>query len=214
MATVSGLRCSHGSDLDTRIPRPKMPKRALPDSVRRKIKGSKENCAPSSEHDNDVYKAGAGVLAPVGSAADGSFLKRGSGVPASVRASALAQRRGDAAGARATIRRAALVGEGGAKVLPLQPGMRQSDRERRAVAATEARERGIVADTPEFDDMKVHKQKSRRRSEKRNEKGRRSSRSKQELSNNDSLKLPPLNSSQRNNIQEPSARRQSWEDRY
>ena len=44
------------------------------------------------------------MLAPVGSAPDGTFLKRGSGKAMSERASALAQMRGDAAGARATLR--------------------------------------------------------------------------------------------------------------
>ena len=32
-ASGSGLRCSHGSDLDTRIARPKQPKTALPLSL-------------------------------------------------------------------------------------------------------------------------------------------------------------------------------------
>ena len=48
-----------------------------------------------------LYRPGAGVLAPAGSARDGSFLKMKSGVPQSQRASALAQMRGDAKGARA-----------------------------------------------------------------------------------------------------------------
>jgi hypothetical protein len=104
----SGLRCSHNSELDTKIPRAKLPKRALPDCLRKKLKGVKVEDCPNND-DVDVYKAGSGVLAPVGSAPDGTFLKRGSGVPMSLRASALAQRRGDAANARATIHRATLV---------------------------------------------------------------------------------------------------------
>ena len=35
--TAGGLICSHGSDLDTRIPRAKMPKSALPQSLRIKL---------------------------------------------------------------------------------------------------------------------------------------------------------------------------------
>jgi hypothetical protein len=103
----SGLRCSHNSELDTKIPRAKLPKRALPDCLRKKLKGVK--IEENNNDDVDVYKAGSGVLAPVGSAPDGTFLKRGSGVPMSIRASALAQQRGDAANARATIYRAARV---------------------------------------------------------------------------------------------------------
>ena len=56
-----------------------------------------------------IYKAGAGVLKPVGSSADGTYLKGGSGVPASQRASALAQRTGYATNARAVVQRPALA---------------------------------------------------------------------------------------------------------
>lgn len=105
----SGLRCSHNSELDTKIPRAKLPKRALPDCLRKKLKGVKVEETNDSANDVNVYAAGSGVLAPVGSAPDGTFLKRGSGIPMSLRASALAQRRGDAANARATIYRAKLV---------------------------------------------------------------------------------------------------------
>ena len=107
-ASGSGLRCSHGSDLDTRIARPKQPKTALPPSLRRKM-----GLAPRKEEDEAaseaIYKAGAGVLKPTGSAPDGTYLKRNSGVPASQRASALAQRSGYASNARATVRRPALA---------------------------------------------------------------------------------------------------------
>ena len=68
-ASGSGLRCSHGSDLDTRIPRPKQPKTALPPGLRKKM-----GLAPRREEDSSasdaIYKAGAGVLKPVGSAPD------------------------------------------------------------------------------------------------------------------------------------------------
>lgn len=127
---TGGLRASHGSDLDMRIPRAKLPKRALPDSLRRKIKGVSPNDICPAESDDHMYKAGNGVLAAAGSAPDGKFLKRGSGVPMSHRASALAQARGDAAGARATIRRSRLA-ESSEVCLPLEPGRRESDRERR-----------------------------------------------------------------------------------
>ena len=64
-------------------------KTALPPSLRRKM-----GLAPRKEEDEAaseaIYKAGAGVLKPTGSAPDGTYLKRNSGVPASQRASALA----------------------------------------------------------------------------------------------------------------------------
>ena len=41
--TAGGLICSHGSDLDTRIPRAKMPKSALPQSLRIKLGFEKKN---------------------------------------------------------------------------------------------------------------------------------------------------------------------------
>lgn len=112
-----GLICSHGSDLDMRIPRAKMPSRALPDCLRKKLgfgKGKDPNrraSAPGGRFDDSVAKeaeqaaadeayrtAGAGVLVPReavnGHYAAGSqkhFLKRGSGVPMSRRASRVAQ---------------------------------------------------------------------------------------------------------------------------
>ncbi|KAJ1461822.1 hypothetical protein M885DRAFT_611431 [Pelagophyceae sp. CCMP2097] len=106
-ASQSGLRASHGSDLDASIPRPKLPKTALPPGVRARM-----GLAPRREEDfaasEQLYKAGAGVLQPVGSAPDGTFLKRNSGVQASERTSALAQMRGDAR-ARAVVNRAAVL---------------------------------------------------------------------------------------------------------
>lgn len=107
-ASAGGLRCSHGSDLDTRIARPKQPKTALPPSLRRKmgLAPRKEEDAAASEA---LYKAGAGVLEKRGSAPDGTFLKRNSGIPASQRASGAAQQSGYASNARATVRRPALA---------------------------------------------------------------------------------------------------------
>jgi hypothetical protein len=64
-----------------------MPKTALPPELRKKMglvpRGNDEN--------SDIWKAGSGVLAPVGSGKDGQFLKMKSGVPMSYRASRLAQ---------------------------------------------------------------------------------------------------------------------------
>ena len=98
--------CSHGSDLDTRIPRPAASKRALPDCIRRKIKGRKEepsvdDIGPARLQDPETfYQAGAGVLKPRGVEDGGyragcqrNFLKRGTGKPMSERASRLAQMR-------------------------------------------------------------------------------------------------------------------------
>jgi hypothetical protein len=84
----SGLVCSHGSELDTLIPRPKMPKTALPPELRRKM-GLEPRFEDKSS--DEIWRAGSGVLAPTGSAADGHFLRKGSGAPMSIRASRLAQ---------------------------------------------------------------------------------------------------------------------------
>jgi hypothetical protein len=102
--SASGLVCSAGSTLDFKIPRAKMPKSALPDSVRRKmgLKPRKERArdvrlgraAGPTAHSN----AGAGVVkqrtSKDGKYAAGcqkNFLKRGTGVAMSSRASRLAQ---------------------------------------------------------------------------------------------------------------------------
>jgi hypothetical protein len=89
--TASGLVCSHGSSLDTRIPRAKMPKSALPQSLRIKLGFEKRN--PRSKQtrsrysdETNPYAPGANVLKPRESA-DGkykagcqkNFLRRGSG---------------------------------------------------------------------------------------------------------------------------------------
>jgi hypothetical protein len=103
--TSGGLMCSHGSQLDCAIPRPPAVRRALPDCIRKKIKGSKrepaaaDNQGPERLANTDVvYQAGAGSVVPRGDA-DGeyragsqrNFLKRGTGKPMSERASRLAQ---------------------------------------------------------------------------------------------------------------------------
>ena len=102
--SASGLVCSAGSTLDFTIPRAKLPKSALPDSVRRKmgLKPRKERArdvrlgraAGPTAHSN----AGAGVVkqrtSKDGKYAAGcqkNFLKRGTGVAMSSRASRLAQ---------------------------------------------------------------------------------------------------------------------------
>lgn len=100
--TKSGLVCSHGSMLDNSIPRPKMPKTALPQCLRKKMGFEPRN----GDDDTDIYKPGNGVLQAAGSAPDGSFLKRRSGAPMSQRASALAQQTKTNTGARAVITKA------------------------------------------------------------------------------------------------------------
>ena len=95
-----GLVCSHGSKLDESIPRPKLPKTALPPELRKKM-----GLKPRTDDDSsDIYKAGAGVLNAAGSARDGKYLKKRSGVPASVRTSGLAQNRSP--GAKAVVSKA------------------------------------------------------------------------------------------------------------
>jgi hypothetical protein len=93
--------------MDEKIPRPIMPKTALPPELRKKL-GFK----PRIEENNstyDIYKPGAGVLEPVGSGKDGSYLKMKSGVPMSYRASRYAQMNGTSMGNRALIPRAKMV---------------------------------------------------------------------------------------------------------
>ena len=83
--TAGGLVCSHGSDLDMRIPRAKLPSSALPPEVRAKM-GLKPRKPRRRSKGAAPYAAGAGVLAPR-SSEDGNysagcqknFLRRGSG---------------------------------------------------------------------------------------------------------------------------------------
>jgi hypothetical protein len=92
--SATGLICSAGSGLDFRIPRAKLPSRALPDDVRRKLKlpprkgqgktKVRRDATPAVE--SDVYSAGSGVLKPRessnGEYAAGcqkNFLRRGTG---------------------------------------------------------------------------------------------------------------------------------------
>ena len=101
----TGLVCGHGSDLDMRIPRAKIPSSALPPEIRAKmgLKPRREVRAKARSGANP-YSAGACVLKPRESS-DGkysagcqkNFLKRGSGRAMSSRASKLAQ---DKMGAR------------------------------------------------------------------------------------------------------------------
>eukprot|EP01031_Cornospumella_fuschlensis_P024425 gene24426-29524_t len=101
----SGLVCSHGSHMDEKIPRPKMPKTALPPELRAKL-----GLAPRKEENEssyEIYKPGAGVLAPVGSGKDGSYLKMKSSIPMSHRTSGLARMKG-ITGTMAVIPRARL----------------------------------------------------------------------------------------------------------
>ena len=83
--TAGGLVCSHGSDLDMRIPRAKMPSSALPPEVRAKM-GLKPRKPRRRSKGAQPYAAGAGVLKPReshdGNYAAGcqkNFLRRGSG---------------------------------------------------------------------------------------------------------------------------------------
>ena len=99
----SGLICSHGSDLDMRIPRAKVPKSALPQSLRRKLGFEKKRPLGQQKHSRyseqtDPYAAGANVLKPResqdGNYAAGcqkNFLKRGSGKAMTHRESRKAQ---------------------------------------------------------------------------------------------------------------------------
>lgn len=106
----SGLQCRHGSELDTKIPRPKMPKTALPPELRKKM-GLKPRKADEDNNDT-IWRAGSGVLAKTGSGRDGTFLKRRSGAPMSQRASALAQKQFQSGSVRANISRARLSIDG------------------------------------------------------------------------------------------------------
>lgn len=92
MATKTGLVQSVGynRELDIKIPRTRVPKRALPASLRQKM-GLKVD--KKEIEDEVIYKAGGGVLTTVGSGRDGTFLKMKSGKSMSERASRLAQQK-------------------------------------------------------------------------------------------------------------------------
>ncbi len=70
----SGLLCSHGSELDANIPRPRMPKTALPADLRRKMGFAKRISEEDENADNTYWTPGAGVLAKIGSGSDGMML--------------------------------------------------------------------------------------------------------------------------------------------
>ena len=101
--SASGLICSHGSDLDMRIPRAKVPKSALPQSLRRKLGFEKKRPLAQQKHsryseETDPYTAGANVLKPresndgnYSAGCQKNFLRRGSGAAMSYRASRKAQ---------------------------------------------------------------------------------------------------------------------------
>lgn len=114
----SGLQCSHGSELDVKIPRPKMPSTALPPELRKKL-----GLPPRKQEvntDSTIWTPGSGVLAKVGSGRDGTFLKRRSGVPMSERASALAQKNFQPGSIRANVSKARL--SIGGNDIPLEMG--------------------------------------------------------------------------------------------
>jgi hypothetical protein len=103
--SATGLICSHGSHMDEKIPRPKMPKTALPPELRRKL-----GFQPRAQDENtDIYKAGSGVLKPKGSGNDGSYLKMKSSIPMSQRTSGLAKMQNQYQGQRALIPKSVLV---------------------------------------------------------------------------------------------------------
>lgn len=105
--SATGLMCSHGSHMDEKIPRPKMPKTALPPELRRKM-----GLAPRVEESAggyEIYQAGSGVLKPVGSGKDGSYLKMKSSIPMSHRTSGFAKMNGTYQGQRALIPRARVI---------------------------------------------------------------------------------------------------------
>lgn len=93
--------------MDEKIPRPKMPKTALPPELRRKL--GLQPRAQEEAGGYEIYKAGSGVLKPVGSGKDGSYLKMKSSIPMSHRTSGLARMQGTYQGQRALIPRARTI---------------------------------------------------------------------------------------------------------
>ena len=91
--SASGLQCSWGSDLDTRIPRPKMPKQALPESVRRNL-GFNSERKGSRRFSSDKFVIAQEVHRTKGGQEAKAYLKMKSGVPMSVRTSGLVQMQG------------------------------------------------------------------------------------------------------------------------
>ena len=96
--------------MDEKIPRPKMPKTALPPELRRKM--GLQPRAEEKAGGYEIYQAGSGVLKPVGSGKDGSYLKMKSSVPMSHRTSGLARMNGTYQGQRALIPRARVIESG------------------------------------------------------------------------------------------------------
>lgn len=81
------------SDLDTRIPRMKMPKQALPDSVRASL-GFKGERSGSKRFASNTVEAAAEVHRTKGGMEAKKYLKMKSGVPMSIRTSGLGQKHG------------------------------------------------------------------------------------------------------------------------
>lgn len=99
--------------------------------------------AENEEEDAVIWKAGAGVLAPTGSAPDGTFLRKGSGVSMSQRASALAQKEMVVRN-RANIVRARIVDENGQVIVANQkddPALRK----RRSSGMSDIRKKCVSA---------------------------------------------------------------------
>ena len=90
-SSASGLQCSWGSDLDTQIPRPKMPKSALPDSVRKNLGLSERK---SSKRFSEKFEVDSAVHLTKGGQEAKQFLKMKSGVPMSTRTSGLVKMQG------------------------------------------------------------------------------------------------------------------------
>lgn len=68
-----------------------MPRTALPECLRKKMGLVKRTPDNDENSNDDIWKAGSGVLKAVGSGHDGEYLKMKSGVAMSERASRLAQ---------------------------------------------------------------------------------------------------------------------------
>jgi len=93
-SSASGLQCSWGSDLDTRIPRPKCPKSALPDSVRQSLGLAKRK---SSKRYADEFIPDSAVHSTKGGQLAKNFTKMKSGVPMSTRTAGLQKQVGGSA---------------------------------------------------------------------------------------------------------------------
>lgn len=91
--------------MDILIPRAKVPATALPPEIRRKMGLQPRN----NDENNNIYQAGSGVLARVGSGNDGSYLKMKSGIAMSHRTSAKSRADGLFIGKKAYIPKAKIL---------------------------------------------------------------------------------------------------------